>query len=65
MVTLTIDDVPEPVRDQLVARAARAGRPLQDYLLDQLTRIATRPTPDDIAARARAQPKQEVGDGAA
>jgi antitoxin FitA len=63
MVTLTINDVPESVRDQLAARAARHGHSLEEYLLDQLTRIATRPTPEDLAARAKA--RQGVAGGTA
>lgn len=53
VVALTIHNVPEPVRDELAARAARSGRSLQEYLVAQLTELAARPSVEDVAARAR------------
>lgn len=32
MVAVTVRDVPDEVRDELAARAARAGKSLQEYL---------------------------------
>ncbi len=55
MVAITIRHVPEQVRDELAARAARSGRSLQEFLLSELTIAASRPTPDDVIARARAR----------
>lgn len=54
-VVITIRNVPEPVRDELAARAARSGRSLQEYLLGELRRVAGRPTPDTVVERARAR----------
>ena len=45
-VSMTVRDVPDDVRDELAARAARAGQSLQEYLRAQLTALAQRPSPD-------------------
>jgi len=55
MVAITIRDVPSEVRDELAARAARAGKSLQEYLHGVLVQAANRPTVDDVIARARAR----------
>jgi plasmid stability protein len=47
---ITIRDVPNDVRDELAARAALAGRSMQEYLLAQL---ASRPSPEVLLARIR------------
>lgn len=52
---MTVRDVPEPVRDELAARAARAGQSLQEYLRAMLIASASRPQVDDVIARARAR----------
>lgn len=52
-VAITIRNVPEGVRDELAMRAARSGRSLQEYLALQLVELASRPTPEDVIARAR------------
>ena len=54
-VAMTVRDVPEPVRDELAARAARSGQSLQEYLRTMLVRSASRPDVDDVIARARAR----------
>lgn len=54
MTAITIRNVPDRVRDELAARAARSGRSLQEYLLDELVRAAEKPTMADWVARARA-----------
>jgi plasmid stability protein len=54
-VAITIRNVPDEVRDELAARAARTGRSLQEYLLRQLADLASRPSIDDVVARARAR----------
>lgn len=56
-VAITIRNVPDEVRDELAARAARSGRSLQEYLAGQLAEMATRPSVDDVitAARSRAR----------
>ena len=55
IVAITIRNVPDEVRDELAARAARTGRSLQEYLLRQLADLASRPSIDDVIARARAR----------
>jgi antitoxin FitA len=57
-VAITIRNVPDDVRDELAARAARAGRSLQEYLLRELVELAVRPTADEVVARARARSRQ-------
>jgi plasmid stability protein len=52
-VAVTVRDVPENVRDELAARAARAGQSLQEYLRTMLVERASRPSVDDVIARAR------------
>lgn len=54
-VAVTVRDVPEQVRDELAARAARAGKSLQEYLRGMLIESASRPSVDDVIARARAR----------
>jgi antitoxin FitA len=54
-VAITIRDVPNAVRDELAARAARAGKSLQEYLRGMLVESASRPTLDDVIARARSR----------
>jgi hypothetical protein len=54
-VAITIRDVPNAVRDELAARAARAGKSLQEYLRGMLVDSAAHPTVDDVIARARAR----------
>jgi plasmid stability protein len=55
MVAITVRDVPDHVRDELAARAARAGKSLQEYLRGVLVATAARPSVDDVIARARAR----------
>ena len=45
---MTIRDVPDEIRDELAARAARAGQSLQEYVRAQLTELARRPSPTDL-----------------
>ncbi|MCA1831693.1 MAG: hypothetical protein ABR548_06825 [Actinomycetota bacterium] len=52
-VSITIRNVPDDVRDVLAARAARAGRSLQEQLRAELVDLARRPTVEDVIARAR------------
>jgi plasmid stability protein len=53
MTAITIRNVPDEVRDELAARAARSGRSLQEFLLRRLSELAARPSTDDIIAQAR------------
>ena len=54
-VAITIRDVPDDVRDEHAARAARAGQSLQEYLRGMLVESAARPPVGDVIARARAR----------
>lgn len=54
-IAITVRDVPDEVRDELAARAARAGKSLQEYLRGMLVDTAARPPVDDVIARARAR----------
>jgi plasmid stability protein len=59
-VTVTIRDVPDETRDELAARAARAGQSLQEYLRARLTELAAKPSPDELWSRVQAR-VQAVG----
>ena len=52
-VQITIDDVPEAVRDALVDRAALRGQSLQQFLRCELARIASRPSVGDWLEEVR------------
>ncbi|WP_029146229.1 FitA-like ribbon-helix-helix domain-containing protein [Microbacterium luticocti] len=52
-VTITVRNVPDEVRDELAARAARSGRSMQEYLNLQLARLASTPSAAEAIARAR------------
>jgi antitoxin FitA len=54
-VAITVRDVPDEVRDELAARAAREGKSLQEYLRGMLIDSVARPTVSDVIARARAR----------
>jgi plasmid stability protein len=54
-VSITVREVPHQVRDELAARAARAGKSLQEYLRGMLVDAAARPPVGDVIARARAR----------
>lgn len=59
-VSMTIRDVPDDVRDELAARAARAGRSLQEYMRAELIELAAKPTMDEWLDRVRRR-KAESG----
>lgn len=52
-VSITVRDVPDDVRDELAARAARSGRSLQEYLRGMLVERAARPSVEDMVSRVR------------
>jgi antitoxin FitA len=54
-VAITVRGVPDEVRDELAARAARNGKSLQEYLRGMLVEAAARPSVGDVIARARAR----------
>jgi plasmid stability protein len=51
--TMTIRHVPEEVRNELAARAAKTGRSLQEYMLDEIVRLASKPSVADLVADVR------------
>jgi antitoxin FitA len=51
--TMTIRHVPDEVRNELAARAARSGRSLQEFMLDELVRLASKPSVADLVADVR------------
>jgi hypothetical protein len=53
MPSITIRHVPQEVRDELAARAARSGRSLQDYLRAELIELAFRPDQAALVERIR------------
>ena len=53
MTTITIRNVPEETRNELAARAARAGQSLQEFMLSEIKRMTERPTMDEVFARVR------------
>ncbi|HJT95316.1 MAG TPA: hypothetical protein VJ777_25840 [Mycobacterium sp.] len=55
MVAITIRDIPDDVRDELGARAARSGKSLQEYLRGMLIETAAKPSVDEVLRRARAR----------
>lgn len=55
MPAITIRDVPVETRNELAARAAKAGQSLQEYLRAHLIAVAARPDRDEVIARARAR----------
>ena len=52
-VQITIRDVPDEVRNELAARAARAGQSMQEYLRQELERLARRPSLDEWLSRVQ------------
>jgi antitoxin FitA len=54
-VAITVRNVPDEVRDELAARAARAGKSLQEYVRSMLVDAAARRPVEDVIARARAR----------
>lgn len=52
-VQITIRNVPDEVRDELAARAALAGKSMQEYLRGELERLAGRASVDVLLARVR------------
>lgn len=59
--------VPDDVHRTLKARAAQVGMTLSDYLREEITRIARRPTLDEVLARidSRKPPRRAVDSVAA
>lgn len=60
-ILLQIRDVPEDVHRTLKARAAEAGQSLSEFLRQELARVATRPTQQELARRLRSRPPVDLG----
>jgi antitoxin FitA len=52
-----IRNVPDTLHRRLKSRAALAGMSLSDYLLDEIRRVAERPTLDELRARLERRSK--------
>ena len=53
--SITIRHVPDSVRDELAARAARQGQSMQEFVLGQLQRIVDTPSMDVLMGTMRAR----------
>lgn len=47
--------MPDEIRDEFAAGAARSGRPLQKHLPNHFVEMASRPSLEEVVARARAR----------
>lgn len=61
-ISITIRDVPNETRDELAARAARAGQSLQEYLRATLVDLASQPDMATLMARIRER-NERMGGG--
>ena len=52
-IQITVRDVPDEVRDELAARAARQGKSMQEFLRGELERLAARPALETVLDRIR------------
>ncbi len=55
--SITIHNLPEEIRDELAARAARSGRSLQEYLRRELIELAATPDVYTLMERVNARKK--------
>ncbi|MGW0208535.1 FitA-like ribbon-helix-helix domain-containing protein [Streptomyces sp. NPDC003233] len=60
MTAITIRDVPDDTVNALKVRAAQAGKSLQAYALDLLSREAAKPTLAEMAARLERETRTEL-----
>ena len=61
MPTITIRNVPTQTRNELAARAALAGRSLQEHLRLALIALADRPEPEVLMAAVRRRKQGAAG----
>ena len=52
-VQITIRNIRTDVRDELAARAARKGQSMQEFLRNELERMAALPTAEDLLEKLR------------
>ncbi len=50
---MTIRDIPDDVRNELAARAARKGQSLQEFMRGVIVDFAWRPSNEDVLLQAR------------
>lgn len=60
MTAITIRDVPDDTVNALKVRAAQAGKSLQAYALDLLSREAAKPTLAEMATRLERETRTEL-----
>jgi plasmid stability protein len=60
MSAITIRDVPDDTVNALKVRAAQAGKSLQAYALDLLSREAAKPTLAEMAARLERETRTDL-----
>ena len=60
MKSILIREVPQELHLQLKQRAKGRGQSLQQYLLQELTALAARPTMDEVLQRIEARSLQRV-----
>jgi plasmid stability protein len=60
-----VKGVPDEVHRVLKARAALRGQTLSDYLRAEMTRLAARPSPDELMAMLNHDAPAELGRSAA
>ena len=61
MPNVLIRDLPDDVHASLARRAQAAGQSLQQYLSDELTRVARTPTLNDVLSRIGERSGGQVG----
>ena len=59
MPSITVRNVPDDVRDELAARAARAGQSLQEHLRAELIELARKPSVADLIEGARSRTRSD------
>ncbi|MFB7128138.1 antitoxin [Kitasatospora xanthocidica] len=60
MTAITIREVPDPILDTLKLKAAQAGKSLQAYLLDLVTREAATPSLAEMMTRLDREARTEI-----
>jgi plasmid stability protein len=61
MANILVRDLPEDVHAQLTRRARRRGQSLQQYLVTELSRLAARPTVEEVLERVEGRRSGRVG----
>jgi plasmid stability protein len=62
---IQIRNVPEDVHRTLKARAANRGMSLSEYLLEEVTNLASAPTDEELFARIRSRPRVRLSEAPA